>query len=234
VLIKHLFSIIIELKIEYNNQPEPLLSAIEHFNNTVMSKNERKMKMGEKQDRRVRKTKQILRESLITLMKEKSISEITVREISELADINRGTFYLHYQDIYDMVTKVQDEIFDEFNSIVNARSPEEIKNETVLILEDIYSYLADNEALCSVLLSSNGDIAFLERLRSAVREKCIYDFDTVFNKNKSQYFECFASFIVAGSIGLIQEWFNTGMKESPHEMARITNDIIVQGVGVLR
>ena len=48
-------------------------------------------------DRRVRKTKKQLRMALTTLMMEKSVGEITVREIAELADVNRGTFYAHYK-----------------------------------------------------------------------------------------------------------------------------------------
>ena len=45
-------------------------------------------------DRRVRKTKKILRECLTQLLKEKKIQDITVRELTEMADLNRGTFYL--------------------------------------------------------------------------------------------------------------------------------------------
>lgn len=53
----------------------------------------------EKTDRRVRRTRTLLTRGLIQLMKEKDIKEISVKELSDLADINRGTFYLHYTDI---------------------------------------------------------------------------------------------------------------------------------------
>ena len=56
----------------------------------------------EKVDRRVRKTKSQLREALTTLMLKKSFGEITVREISELADVNRGTFYTHGELYYQV------------------------------------------------------------------------------------------------------------------------------------
>ena len=56
-------------------------------------------------DRRVRKTRESLITALITLLEKKNINEISVRELSELADINRGTFYLHYKDPYDMLKK---------------------------------------------------------------------------------------------------------------------------------
>lgn len=53
--------------------------------------------MQKKTDRRVRKTKTQLRNGLAMLMKEKSVDEITVKELVDQVDINRSTFYLHYQ-----------------------------------------------------------------------------------------------------------------------------------------
>ena len=58
-----------------------------------------------KEDRRVKRTKKQLEKSLIQLLETKPIQDITVRELTELADINRGTFYLYYRDIFDMVSK---------------------------------------------------------------------------------------------------------------------------------
>ena len=74
------------------------------------------MKNETHEDRRVRKTKRSLRDCLIRLMKEKKIQDITVREISEMADINRGTFYLHYKDIYDLLEHVESDFAGEFDS----------------------------------------------------------------------------------------------------------------------
>ena len=64
-------------------------------------------------DRRIRKTKQQLRQSLTALLKEKPIQDITVRELADLADINRGTFYLHYRDVYDLLNQIEEELLGE-------------------------------------------------------------------------------------------------------------------------
>ena len=74
-----------------------------------------------KVDRRVRKTKRQLRLALTKLLQEKPIKDITVREIADMVDINRGTFYLHYKDVYDMLEQVEAEMFEEFNQILNAQ-----------------------------------------------------------------------------------------------------------------
>lgn len=65
----------------------------------------------EKMDRRVRRTKTLLLQGLIQLMDEKDVKDISVKELSDLADINRGTFYLHYSDVYDMLGQIEESLF---------------------------------------------------------------------------------------------------------------------------
>src|SRR5699024_7255782 len=92
-------------------------------------------------DRRVRKTKKQLRMALTTLMMEKSVGEITVREIAELADVNRGTFYAHYKDVYDLLTQLEETIFVRLEeiSVINS-SPDWVQRP--------YHYLDDVLKLC--------------------------------------------------------------------------------------
>ena len=67
-------------------------------------------------DSRVRRTKKLIRQGLVELAKNKSISKITVKELTDCVDINRGTFYLHYKDVYDLVESIENELYDEFNA----------------------------------------------------------------------------------------------------------------------
>lgn len=64
------------------------------------------------QDRRVRKTQSAIKSALITLLNKKSFEEITIQEISDLADVNRSTFYTHFIDKYDLLDKMEDEKID--------------------------------------------------------------------------------------------------------------------------
>ena len=65
-----------------------------------------------KDDRRVRYTKMVLKDSFISLLEKKDISQITVKEICENADINRATFYSHYTDVYDLLKKIESELLE--------------------------------------------------------------------------------------------------------------------------
>jgi len=78
-------------------------------------------------DRRVRKTKALLLKGLMQLMETKDIRDISVKELSDLVDINRSTFYLHYSDIYDMLAQIENELFIEFNDILNNVSSDKQK-----------------------------------------------------------------------------------------------------------
>src|SRR5215510_14602379 len=58
----------------------------------------------EKKDRRTRKTRQLLRSTLLALLKEKHYEDISVQDIIERADVARSTFYVHYVDKDDLLT----------------------------------------------------------------------------------------------------------------------------------
>lgn len=59
------------------------------------------------ENRSVRRTKKLLINHLIGLLKQKPINQISVKELTDLCDLNRGTFYLYYKDIYDMIEKLE-------------------------------------------------------------------------------------------------------------------------------
>ncbi|AID02222.1 TetR family transcriptional regulator [Staphylococcus xylosus] len=62
------------------------------------------------EDRRVRKTKNAIKQAFIKLLAEKELERITIQDITTLADVNRGTFYLHYEDKYILLSDLEDEI----------------------------------------------------------------------------------------------------------------------------
>ena len=72
----------------------------------------------QKQERRYRRTEKMILDGLTTLLQSKSIKEISVRELSDLVDINRSTFYLHYADIYDLLEKTEERLLAELSNAV--------------------------------------------------------------------------------------------------------------------
>ena len=184
-------------------------------------------------DRRVRKTRRQLRECLITLLKEKKVQDITVRELTDMADLNRGTFYLHYKDVFDLLEKTEAELQEDFNQLVCKHDAVDLKQRPSVVFNEIYSLVYDNADLIEILLGENGDLNFVNRLKQLIREKCLKDWMEVFRSGNAAAFDAFFSFIVSGCIGLVQYWLQTGLKETPEQMAKLTEHIITKGIGVL-
>ena len=140
---------------------------------------ERILLMKNSDDRRVRRTKKAMTDALAHLLSQKPLKNITVREIADLADINRGTFYLHYRDVYDMAEQLQNEIFERFNEIVDNYEVSDNADVLLSLLIELFNLLSDNAALSKVLIGKNGDAAFVDKLKNVIREKCFVNIKTV-------------------------------------------------------
>ena len=91
-------------------------------------------------DRRVRRTRKLLRECLIALLKTKKVQDITVRELTERADLNRGTFYLHYKDVFDLLEKTEEDLQEDFNRVLSRHQPVDLTRQPSAIFQDIYTW----------------------------------------------------------------------------------------------
>ena len=107
--------------------------------------------MQKKTDRRVRKTKSQLRKGLAHLMKEKSIGEITVKELVDEVDINRSTFYLHYSDIPTLLREIENEMMDEMKRAIHDHPIDRENDSAVSFIKDIYQELDRNGDMGSAL-----------------------------------------------------------------------------------
>lgn len=184
----------------------------------------------EKVDRRVRRTKALLLQGLIQLMEEKDIKDISVKELSDLADINRGTFYLHYNDVYDMLNKIEEELFREFNDILE-RDLAGTGSTPVIsrpVLLDLFVFLGRNRDLSRVLIGPHGDLAFLNRLKDLVKEKLRMMMDNA--ECSVEHFDYLYSFMVSGCIGVIECWLNQETPASPEEIADYCSALLHGGL----
>ena len=109
-------------------------------------------------DRRIRKTRKQLKDCLISLLKTKRIQDITVRELTEMADLNRGTFYLHYKDVFDLLEQTETELLGKLNSVIQKHRAEELLDRPFNIFHEVYTLVYENASLVEILLGENGDL----------------------------------------------------------------------------
>ena len=95
-------------------------------------------------NRSVRMTKQRLYQALITLLQQKSLREITVRELTELAGISRGTFYFHYADIYALMDQMEAAQLARLNDLMDSLIPSISQEDAPPALVALFTYMTEN------------------------------------------------------------------------------------------
>jgi len=175
-----------------------------------------------KEDRRVRRTKKMLLQALTQLLTEKKINKITVTELSELADINRATFYLYYKDVFDMMEQVENELFENFTMSLEQYTHEGFSYESsISFYTYAFEFVKEYANICKILLGPDGDYSFVEKFKKAIKSN-----DGIKNSGDVVQDSYIKSFVIAGFIGVIQQWIEDDMKTSPSDMARFIVDIV--------
>ena len=173
-----------------------------------------------KESRKTRYTQMALKDSFMELMKDKPISKITVRELCEKADVNRTTFYAHFTDQYHLLKSIEDETLSWVKEIIAGFSGKKDRNDFIKNVKDVFEYLVENRNHIQVLMSEKGDIDFQRNLLTVIYEQCgIWLSDDIYTDAEKS--ELYFVYLINGSVGLIQHWLKTGLKETANEIAEI-------------
>lgn len=150
------------------------------------------------EDKRIRRTKKLLRQALCELMKQKPFKNITVSDIVRQADINRGTFYAYYQDVYDLREKVENEMTNSLKQIIQSTLPEIQGNSMKTSIKKSVEYLEENRELAYVLLKDGN----LEHKMTIVLAECCKKQISNYTEND----EWEVCFVATGCLGIMKHW----------------------------
>ena len=107
-------------------------------------------------DQREIKTKRAIKNAFLMLRSQKSIEKITIRELAALAEISKATFYLHYQDIYDLSEQIGKEVL---TNILNSISkPENVLEKPDVFTREITTGFFSQINLIQLLFSFHGKV----------------------------------------------------------------------------
>lgn len=174
-------------------------------------------------DPRILRTRQLIKDAFIDLLQEMEINKITVNRIAERATINRVTFYLHYNDIQDMLEKMAQEMAEDIEHIMMDPTDDKNSVEDIgwLKLRTLLEYIAENAKFYKVVLSTRRTSIFTERLLNILIETI---------KDKSENAALLAAkgiqrdiAIWYGSsalIGTIAAWLRRDMPYTPQFLAK--------------
>ena len=182
-------------------------------------------------DRRIRKTKQVLRQSFASLLAEKPLEDITVKELTERADINRGTFYYHYKDIYDLKDQIERELFDEFVAVIDGYGVDNLRRELRSVMTDVFRFLQHNKEFGTIISAYKTDSLFFAWVRSEIFRRGLSEWQRIYGFQDSIQWDYYLDFVVAGCVTMLQSWIQKGMRESPEEMGALSERFILYGPG---
>ena len=168
--------------------------------------------------RRVRMTKLLLKNALIDIMKTKSIHLISIKEICEEADVNRSTFYRHYNTQYDLY----DEIIDDISQDIGAIYKDDYT--TVDFLTKVLEYIESRRDTFLVILSDNGKLSLGEAF-------VIFTERFIDHNNTSELVTYVFEFVAAGLTTTIWSWLKKDNRRPASDVARMLHNLMMHGLG---
>ena len=185
-------------------------------------------------DEMVDKTQRKIQQSFLQLLREKHFRKVSVQDITTTASVNRGTFYLHYQDKYDLLNQIEENLLRGLELHVKRLKPDFLlmeaeKGHISPLAVALFQYIQRNAEQFQVLLGENNDSGFHKQLKhfffkhfgEQIRE----------NKGVFGYLEIpddyLSAFSISAFLGLVEQWLDNDLTESSAEMANMYVQIIL-------
>lgn len=160
----------------------------------------------QKEDRRIRRTKRLLRQALAEIMNEKEFKDITVKEITDRADLNRGTFYFHYTDTYDLRNQIEDELVEELKEAIAEFQPTKNDISARPMLKKVFDYVQSQRFLFRTFLLRSADSGLQNKIMAVIEDvvKRTRDALEINESEKSRNYH--SRFMSSGIIGCVTFW----------------------------
>ncbi len=179
-------------------------------------------------DQRVRLTKMIIKKTFVEILQKKPLKKVTVREICDLASINRGTFYNHYVDAFDLMEQMITELLTAARDVLkNQKNSWEDNNYSLCY--NVLSLIKENKAFVSVLLKDNTDESLALRFVRFSKEDFFAKYKGMVGDNDLPALESFFLFATGGFFALLRRWFDNNTESSTEALARECGNLITFG-----
>jgi AcrR family transcriptional regulator len=180
-----------------------------------------------------RKTKKLIQNAFLQILQDKSFDSITVGDIAKVAKINRGTFYLHFLDKFDLLDQIEQQLFEDLGNHIdelqsNYSPIHTFEKGQEQLAATLFSSIKMHSPLLKIFLSDRGRAGFHLRFRAAFSEKVRANLEKnqSFNASLKVPMEYFLSFITSAFLGLIEQWVQNDLDKTPKEMTTLYIDII--------
>ena len=184
----------------------------------------------DKVDRRIERTRNAIISAFKEMIIDKEFKEITIKELAERANINRKTFYLHYESmeeiLFDLTVEISDQIFEGLNE---KGFFDENTYDINILIECIENLLESNYELTRKVVSANSYRFFSRNIKDIIKDSFIRK---VKNKVKlSPYMmNLLGDYVGSGLAKLLKDWFDDQGDLSSKEVAELASLIIFSDI----
>jgi AcrR family transcriptional regulator len=173
----------------------------------------------DKIDRRIKRTHQLISNALVTLAQQDGYDAITIRDITDYADISYSTFFRHYPDKDSLLMSIMRDVIEELRELLKGQDAGE--DGTIL-----FQHVAENQALYRVLLGGLNSSAIVRDVQSMIITEIVRDLDS--RPEGDIPIEIAANHIAASALALVKWWVDNDMPYSPERMGTIYRTLIMQ------
>lgn len=171
------------------------------------------------------RSRRMIREAFMSLLKEKDLSKITVTDVVTKADLNRATFYAHYPDVRGVVEEIENEVISKMLEILSEfKYANFFRNPTPLLLK-ISRYLEEDTEFYRILITSNGAELFLEKLKQVFTDHMLADTDIPESVRYSKTVSLRICYFAGGIVNMYQQWFrgtlDCSLNDIPIEVGKL-------------
>ena len=168
-----------------------------------------------KSDARTRYTEKVIRDSFLSLLKEKHYSRITVKEVCEKAEINRATFYNHYKDVYDLMDHMEDALLSDVDTLIQEADFTDLSAHLTMLL----SHMREEGPVWLALISENGKPEILTEIGRHITHASLPLLKANMKGKSEQEVRFLYFFIMNGSVGGMSQWLQGGCRIPEEEVA---------------
>lgn len=178
-------------------------------------------------DPRVRRTRRLLRDALVALILKKDFASITIKEITERAEVAYITFFRHYESLDQLLMEVLDEGLTELMTHIETLAKQSDTSALETEGRLIFEYIEQKADLFRILLKSQSV--------TRIRKKVVWNISAVFQKScvplerlgNQTTIEIASNHIATSLLSLIEWWLENNMKPVPTEMGKVYKSLII-------
>ena len=189
------------------------------------------MRKVSKDNRSTRRTRSAIREALAEMLAVKPLGKITVQELIDRANICRTTFYAHYEDLYDLLGEMENNILSEIRAGLEELDQAPIRvEEQYPAIEAVVAVYAKHEKLIRLLNGPNGDPAFDARLQDTIYQltrdlRKVKEGDA-FDEERHRLYSCY---VISGGISVLNRMLSANLPIDPAEAGRVLGAMAAAG-----